>query len=69
MGTLTITTTTEQDQRILAAFKDRFMLDTNPTQSQIKAWLIEQLKNVVLEYERNEAVRLAQLSEQEFTPT
>jgi len=69
MGTLTITTTTEQDQRILAAFKDRFMLEVNPTQTQIKAWLIEQLKNVVLEHERNEAVRLAQLSEQEFTPT
>jgi hypothetical protein len=49
MATLTITTSAENDARIIAAMRDRLGPET--TGADVKAWLIEQLKNEVHSYE------------------
>jgi hypothetical protein len=55
MGTLTINTTTEQDTRIMNAFK----ASTNNNQAtgaDVKLWLVNHLKHLVTEYEKKIAV-------------
>lgn len=69
MGTLTITTTAAQDVRILAAFKEKLMLEVNPTQAQVKDWVINTIRSVVIEYEKREALKQAIINVEEFTPT
>jgi len=50
MATLTITTTGAQDTRIIEAFRDR-LGDPAATAGDVKAWMIDQLRNVVHNYE------------------
>ena len=69
MGTITITTTAAQDTRLLAAFKDRLLLETNPSAAEIKAYIVQVLRDVVLDYEKREALKQAVVNLQEFTPT
>ena len=66
MATVTINTTSEQDQRILAAFQDRFGGDfTGPD---VKAWMIDQLKQVVRSYETRLANEAASAAVQDIDP-
>lgn len=51
MATVTITTTAPQDTRLAPAFGAKLNLGQNATTAQVKTWLIEQLRNVVQEYE------------------
>jgi len=55
MATITITTTSQQDARIAAAFGQHLMLEGNASVAQVRALLIERLKEVVLRYEHNQA--------------
>lgn len=57
MGTLTITTTTQQDQRIAPAFGHLLGLDGNANAAQVKALVIEYIRDVVYRYEREQARR------------
>jgi hypothetical protein len=67
MATVTITTTAEQDARIASAFRKILELNQNPTGAQIKAWLIDRLREAVLNYER-EQQRIA-ITVEPFEPT
>jgi len=62
MGTLTITTTTQQDNLIVAAFGDRIGLPGNASAAQVKAEVINFMKRVVETYERKQ-------NDNAFTPT
>jgi hypothetical protein len=55
MATITITTTVQQDARIAAAFGQHLMLEGNASVAQVRAFLIERIKEVVLRYEHNQA--------------
>jgi hypothetical protein len=55
MATITITTTSEQDARISEAFGHYLMLEGNASGAQVRAFIIEKIKEVVLQYERNQA--------------
>jgi len=55
MATITITTTSQQDARIAAAFGQHLMLEGNASVAQVRAFLIERIKEVVLRYEHNQA--------------
>lgn len=63
MATTTITTTAQQDARIVAAFGAELNLGRNATQAEVKALMIERgLREIVLKQERlalaNEAAAL-----------
>ena len=51
MGTITITTTTAQDQRIAPAFGDHLQLGGNANGAQVKGELIAHIKRIVRRYE------------------
>lgn len=59
MATLTITTTAPQDARIVAAYGRRLSLPGNASAAQVKAAVIEQIKQVVRDYEANQAIQSA----------
>ena len=69
MGTLTITTTGAQDTRIIAALGKRLGLAGNANAAQVKAWTIEQIKQMVYEEERAAARIAAEAGITEITPT
>lgn len=52
MATTTINTTAGEDARLVAAFGTYLRLGRNATQAEIKAWLVQQMTNVVIEQER-----------------
>jgi hypothetical protein len=52
VATLTINTTPQQDQRLVAAFGTRLSLGRDATGSEIKAAMIDYLRRVVWEEER-----------------
>ena len=61
MATFTINTTTQQDDRILAAFQD-LVGDETAGAAEVKAWMINHLKGMVHSYETrvvNEAASAA----------
>ena len=51
MATVTITTTAPQDTRLAPAFGDLLRLGRNATTAEVKAWLVDQLRNTVQAYE------------------
>jgi len=55
MATITITTTSEQDARIAAAFGEHLMLEGNASAAQVRTFLVGKIKEVVLRYEHNQA--------------
>jgi hypothetical protein len=57
MGTLTITTTAQQDARIAPAFGHLLGLDGNANAAQVKALIIEHIRRVVHNYERDQNSR------------
>jgi len=67
MGQLTITTTTEQDQRIIAAYQAK--IDPNGTGADIKTWLIDRLKQFVRAYETEVANEAASAAVTDIDPT
>lgn len=74
MATVTITTDAPQDARLAPAFGDLLQLrnasgqQRNATGAEIKAWLIDQLRNVVQQYEDKQA-KAAVASPTSFTPS
>lgn len=66
MGTLTINTTTAQDARIQAAFGARLgTVDGNgdprdATGAEVRAEIVNLIKTIVLQYEKNEAAVAAE---------
>ncbi len=48
MATLTITTTSPQDARLVVSFGRLLHPGQNATNAEIKAWVIEQIRQVVL---------------------
>ena len=50
MANMTITTTGAQDTRIIEAFRDR-LGDPTAGAAEVKTWMIDQLRNVVHNYE------------------
>lgn len=69
MATLTITTTSEQDARIVVAFGHRLGLGRNATAPEVKAAIIGYLKSVVLDYEQRAAAQAAAQAVTPITPT
>jgi hypothetical protein len=67
MATLTITTTAAQDTRISAAFGENF--NGNATGAQVKADIIEYIKQRGLSYELRQAAATAQAGVTVITPT
>ena len=59
MGTLTITTTSQQDARIVAAFGKYLGLPGNATAAQVKAEVINFIRLTVAEQERQAAIKSA----------
>ena len=59
MATITITTTAEQDARIVAAFGDRLGLNRDATGAEVKADIIQTIKTIVLQYEQRIASQTA----------
>lgn len=57
MASVTITTTTAQDNRLAPAFGALLGLNGNATTPQVKAWLVQQMRRVVQDYEQTQAVR------------
>jgi len=51
MAQLTITTTAQQDARISPAFGDVLQLGRDATLAEVKAYLVNQIRNIVLRYE------------------
>lgn len=68
MATVTITTTAPQDARLGPAFGDLLKLGGNATTAQVKQWLIDQLTNVVIQYEQQQAIK-AIAAPGAFTPS
>ena len=56
MATLTITTTGAQDARIIAAFGSRLGLGRNATGAEVKAAVIQYVRECVQGYEQNAAM-------------
>ena len=67
MATLTITTTTAQDQRLGPAFGAKLGLGRNATASEVKAHFIDYMRQVVQDHEREESIRA--LSATAFDPS
>ncbi len=55
MGTLTITTTAPQDARLVVAYGSILGLGRNATAAEIKAAIIQSIRNNVENYERSVA--------------
>jgi len=68
MATLTINTTAGQDARILAAWRARVGDPAAPA-SEVKAWLISQLKGLVRSYETEQANLAASAGVADIDPT
>ena len=68
MAAVTITTTAPQDARLGPAFGDLLKLGQNASTAQVKQWLIDQLTNVVIQYEQQQAIK-ALAAPGAFTPT
>jgi hypothetical protein len=70
MPSLTITFTAQQAARIQTAFASRFGIPT-PGMDDLKAWVVKQVKGVVLDEERDAAIRAVQQSHTDapFDPT
>lgn len=56
MATTTINTTAGEDTRLVTAFGALLRLGRNATQAEIKAWLVQQMTNVVIQQEQLAAV-------------
>lgn len=67
MGTLTITTTTQQDTRIAAAVGERLGLSGSASASQVKQYVIQHIKDVVRDYEYRGNANAFSFTD--FTPT
>ena len=68
MATLTINTTSPQDARIIAAFRD-FSGDDTAGAAEVKAWLIGQLRGMVRSYETRVANEAASAGVVDIDPT
>ncbi len=66
MASITINTTSAQDTRIIAAFRD--LLGDDATGADVKAWMIDQLKGVVHSYETRIAAEDATSVIDKITP-
>lgn len=55
MGTLTITTTTQQDSRIVEAFGEKLQLGRNATGAEVRQYVVNHIADVVRRYELNKA--------------
>ncbi len=55
MGTLTITTTAQQDARIVAAFGRRLGLGRNATGPEVREQVVQFVRDVVLQMEQEAA--------------
>lgn len=51
MASVTINTTAGEDARLAPAFGALLHLGGNATTAQVKAWLVQQMQNVVAQYE------------------
>lgn len=69
MATLTITTTAAQDARIVVAFGKRLGLERNATSAEVKAAVIDYIKQIVFDQEAAAARQTAQAGITEITPT
>lgn len=68
MATVTITTTAPQDTRLAPAFGDLLRLGRNATTPEVKAWLADQLRSVVQQYE-DRIAKAAVAAPASFDPT
>jgi hypothetical protein len=68
MATLTITTTPQQDQRLVVAWGHKLGLEGPATAAEIKAAIIDYVTRIVLEDEARVAA-LAATASNPFTPT
>lgn len=57
MASITITTSGAQDARLGPAFGAKLGLSGNASAAQVKAHLVEYLRQVVYQYEQDEAIR------------
>lgn len=69
MGTLTITTSAQHDTRIVAALGKHLNLGRNATGAEVKAWIVNYLKAMVLEQEKLAAAVAAVATVTEINPT
>lgn len=69
MATTTITTTAAHDARIVAALGKNLGLGRNATQAEVKAWLIDQLTNMVLAQEKADGRATADAGVTPISPT
>ncbi len=69
MATISITTTAAQDARISTAFGSYLRLGRNATGAEVKGALITLVKQVVQDYENNEATATAVAGVTTITPT
>lgn len=70
MPTLTITFTAQQAARIQTAFASRLGIPS-PDMNDLKTWVVKRIKDVVLDEERDAAIRAVQQSHTDapFEPT
>ena len=68
MGTLTVTTTSQQDQRIAKAFGVELGLSGNANAAQVRGAVIAYLIEVVKRQEVREAKRLAKIAADTVVP-
>lgn len=66
MATLTITTTAQQDARIVKAFGAHFNLKRDATGPEVRAYIIDYIKSIVRTQELREAQRAAAGTVQEI---
>ena len=69
MATITITTTTQQDARIVVAFGSRLSLGRNATAPEVKAEVIDFIRRVVRDYEGGIAATAAIVAVSPLDPT
>ena len=69
MGTMTINTTAPEDVRLTAAFGKRLGLGRDTTGPEVKAAIIQMIRNAVQEQEINTAVQAAAAGVTVISPT
>ena len=69
MATLTITTTAAQASRISVAYGAVNGLGRDATAAEVKQFVIEEIKRVVIGYEKNVASEAAESAVPDITPT
>jgi hypothetical protein len=69
MATLTITTTSAEDSRIVAAFGAALGLGRNAAGAEVKAAIVAYIKNTVRDQERIAAMNAQQASATDIAPT